>query len=67
MPVISWEGGKLTKEQKKELIRKLTDAAVEAVKVPANFYTVIVREHSDENLGVAGETVEDLKARMAKG
>jgi 4-oxalocrotonate tautomerase len=67
MPVITWEGGKLTKEQKKELVQKLTDAAVEAAKVPAKFYTVIIREQPDENLGIAGETVEELKARMVKG
>lgn len=66
MPVISWEGGKLTKEQKKDLIRRFTEVAVEVTKVPANFNTVIIREHPDENLGVAGETVEEIKARMAK-
>jgi 4-oxalocrotonate tautomerase len=66
MPVISWEGGKLSKEQKKELIRRFTEVAVEVTKVPANFNIVLIREQEDENLGVAGETVEELKARMAK-
>jgi phenylpyruvate tautomerase PptA (4-oxalocrotonate tautomerase family) len=28
MPIISWEGGKLTKEQKKDLIERLTEVAV---------------------------------------
>ena len=66
MPVISWEGGKLSKEQKKELIRRFTEVAAEVTKVPANFHIVLIREQEDENLGVAGETVEELKARMAK-
>jgi 4-oxalocrotonate tautomerase len=67
MPVISWEGGKLTKEQKKELIQRFTEVAVEVTKVPAKFYSVLIREQQDENLGVAGETVEEIKARMMKG
>lgn len=66
MPVIAWEGGKLTSEQKQELVRRLTEVASEVTKVPAQFYTVIVREHPDENLGFAGETVAELKARMGK-
>ena len=66
MPVIAWEGGTLTKEQKKELVRRLTEVATEVTRVPAQFHTVIIREQPDENLGVGGETVEDLKARMGK-
>lgn len=65
MPVISWEGGALSKEQKKELIRRFTEVAAEVTKVPAQFHIVLIREQEDGNLGVAGETVEELKARMA--
>ena len=67
MPIISWEGGNLSKEQKKDLIQKFTDVAVEITKVPAKFYSVVIREQQDENLGFAGETVEEIKAKAAKG
>jgi len=67
MPIISWEGGKLTKEQKKELIQRFTEVAVEVTKVPVKFYSVVIREQQDENLGFAGETVEEIKAKMVKG
>lgn len=67
MPIISWEGGKLSKEQKKALIQKFTEVAVEITKVPAKFYSVVIREQQDENLGVAGETVEEIKAKAVKG
>jgi len=67
MPIISWEGGKLTKEQKRDLIQRLTEVSVEVTKVPAKFYSVVIREQQDENLGFAGETVEEIKAKMAKG
>ena len=36
-------------------------------KVPTKFYSVVIREQQDENLGFAGETVEEIKAKMAKG
>ncbi|HOI14780.1 MAG TPA: tautomerase family protein [Geobacteraceae bacterium] len=67
MPIISWEGGKLSKEQKKDLIQKFTEVAVEITKVPAKFYSVVIREQQDENLGFAGETVEEIKAKAVKG
>jgi len=67
MPIISWEGGKLSKEQKKDLIQKFTEIAVEITKVPAKFHSVVIREQQDENLGFAGETVEEIKAQAAKG
>ena len=67
MPIISWEGGKLSKEQKKDLIQKFTEVAVEITKVPAKFYSVVIREQQDENLGFAGETVEEIKVKAAKG
>jgi len=65
MPIITWEGGKLSKEQKKELIHRFTEVAAEVTKVPSKFYSVIVRELADENLGFAGETVEEMKVKMA--
>lgn len=67
MPIISWEGGKLSKEQKKDLIQKFTEVAVEITKVPVKFYSVVIREQQDENLGFAGETVEEIKAKAVKG
>lgn len=66
MPVILWEGGKLSREQKKELIRRFTEVSAEVTKVPAHFHVVHLRELEDESLGVAGESVEELKARMAR-
>jgi 4-oxalocrotonate tautomerase len=66
MPVIAWDGGRLTREQKQELVRRLTEVATEVTKIPAQFYSVIIREQPDENLGFAGETVEEMKTRMLK-
>ncbi len=66
MPVITFEGGALNKEQKAALIHSLTKTASESTGVPAQFFTVVLHEQSDENLGFGGETVEEMKARLKK-
>lgn len=66
MPIITFEGGKLTKEEKRELIHRFTEVASEVTKVPSKFYTVTIKELPDENLGFGGETVEEIKAKLQK-
>ena len=63
MPVITFQGAQLSTEKKKELIEKFTAAAVEVTRIPSNFFTVVLQEFSDDNLGVGGETVAEMKAR----
>ncbi len=60
MPIITFEAGKLTKEQKKELIAKFTDIASEITKIPKQSFIVSIREMPLENVGVAGITVEEM-------
>lgn len=60
MPIITFEAGKLTKEQKKELITKFTDIASEITKIPKQSFIVSIREMPLENVGVGGITVEEL-------
>ena len=66
MPIITIESGKLNKEQKRDLIRRLTDVASEITGTPGKFFAITVKELDDENLGFAGETVEEIKSRMKK-
>ena len=44
MPLITFEGGKLTDEMKKELITKLTDVATEITGIPKNIFYISIRE-----------------------
>jgi 4-oxalocrotonate tautomerase len=67
MPVITLEGGKLSKEQKRDLVHRFTAVAAEVTNIPPKFFSVLIREQEDANLGFAGETVEELKARIAAG
>lgn len=48
MPYISIESGKLTAEQKKELIERLTSTASEITHIPEQFFTVAIKELPDE-------------------
>lgn len=64
MPVITLEGGKLNREQKRDLIHRFTSVASEVTNIPPQYFSVLIREQEDANLGFCGETVEEIKARM---
>ena len=70
MPYISIESGRLTAEQKKELIERLTAIAVEILcrakrfaysHIPEQFFTVTIKELSDENFGIGGKSIDEIK------
>jgi len=52
--------GKTSPDQKKELIEKLTKAAVEVTAFPAEAYTVFIEEFEDESVGVAGQQLSAM-------
>ena len=56
----SW-GGKLTKEQKEELIERMTAVASEVMHIPSEFFCMTVKELSDENIGIGGKTIDKTK------
>ncbi|AOY75682.1 4-oxalocrotonate tautomerase DmpI [Clostridium formicaceticum] len=55
MPYISFDGPKLTKEQKEKLVKKLTEASTSVLSMPKEAFTVVIKENDLENIGVAGE------------
>lgn len=63
MPIIRVDIGKhgLNVEHKKQLIEKLTDAAVEVTRIPKHAYTVIINEYDDTNIGVGGLTLDKVR------
>lgn len=66
MPYITVEGGKLTKEQKEELINKLTDVASKVMNVPSEFFLTTIKELPDENIGIGGKTIDKVKEDYKK-
>lgn len=51
MPVITIDGGKMTKEQKAALVRELVSAASEILNIPEQAFTTIIRENDFDNIG----------------
>ncbi len=63
MPTISFNGPKMTKEQKAELVEAFTDAASRVTKIPKAGFVVYIHEIGDENVGVGGELLLEKKKR----
>ena len=61
MPYISFESGQLTAEQKKQLIERLTKTAAEITRIPEQFFTVTIKELPDENFGIGGRSIDEIK------
>lgn len=61
MPYITIESGRLTAGQKKELIEQLTVTASEITHIPVRFFTVTIKELSDENFGIGGKSINEIK------
>ena len=61
MPLITIEGGSLTKAQKNELIKRITKISSEITHIPSEFFFVSIKELPDENIGIGGKTIDNLK------
>ncbi len=61
MPYISIESGNLSTEQKRQLIERLTATASEITHIPEWFFTVTIKEIPDENFGIGGKSIDEIK------
>ena len=61
MPYISIESGNLSTEQKRQLIERLTATASEITHIPERFFTVTIKEIPDENFGIGGKSIGEIK------
>lgn len=66
MPYISIESGHLTAEQKEQLIQRLTATAAEITRIPQQFFTVTIKELPDENFGIGGRSIDEIKRNYKK-
>lgn len=62
MPVINVTMGKLEREQKRELIKRLTEVSMEITGTPEHTHAVTINELEDDALGLGTKTVFDIKA-----
>nr|MDE7026077.1 4-oxalocrotonate tautomerase family protein [Paramuribaculum sp.] len=45
----------------KELIKKINATAYEITNIPAQFFTVTIKELPDENFGIGGKSISEIK------
>jgi len=57
MPTIRVDGPPLDIEKKRELVRRLTDVAIDIYKI--EHIVVLIRENAPDNVGVNGELIID--------
>ena len=65
MPYITIEGGMMSAEQKRVLIEQMTAVASEITRIPKQFFLVTLKELPDENIGIGGELINEIKQRDA--
>jgi len=59
MPIITFAGGKLTGEQKAELVEQVTEAAHKATDIHKDAFVVIIRDGAQGSTGVGGDLLAD--------
>lgn len=66
MPYITIEGGELSPSQKEDLIKEVTEVSSKIMKIPSDFFMVTIKELPDNNIGIAGKTIDKVKAEYLK-
>lgn len=59
MPVIHIDSNKLSRKQKRELVKVITKVSSEIMKLPENAITIIIREVEAEDVGIGGQLLCD--------
>lgn len=66
MPLITFEGGKLTDEMKKKLITQFTEVASEITGIRKDIFYISIREMPFENVAIGGRPVKEMKNEIFK-
>jgi phenylpyruvate tautomerase PptA (4-oxalocrotonate tautomerase family) len=67
MPVLIYEGPELNQEQRKDVIKGLTDVACRALpNIPRDAFYVFLREYPEDKVGVGGLVLHDYIAKIQK-
>lgn len=61
MPVIRVDGPKIDTDKKRELVKRLTEAAAEIYGMDKEHIIVLIRENAPENVGVGGTLIADRR------
>lgn len=55
MPVIIFDGPKVNREQKEQLVKEFTAIASRVTNIPRDAFITLIKENDPENVGVGGE------------
>jgi len=66
MPLITFDTAPLSEEIKTELIIKLTNLSSEITGIPKESFMLLIRELPDQNIGVGGITVKEIKEKLGR-
>jgi len=67
MPLIIFEGPKMEREEKRELVRSFAEAASRVTGIRMEVFTTVIHENEPENVGTGGELLVDKWARESGG
>jgi len=59
MPVITFDGPKMTREQKARLVKSFTEAASEVTGIIKDAFVILIRENEHDNVGAGGILLSD--------
>jgi 4-oxalocrotonate tautomerase len=59
MPVITLEVGKISNEQKSQLVKEFTATIVKVTKAAQQGVYVFIKENEKENIGIGGQLLSD--------
>lgn len=66
MPTITAEGPPVKDlDRKRELVKKITDAAAEYYRLPKDIITVLIKENPPENVGTGGTLLVDRRRKSS--
>lgn len=58
MPIIKFDGPKMSEDQKAELVKKITRSVSEVLsQIPEQAIGIVITEHSEDDFAVGGELV----------
>lgn len=60
MPTISIITGPLSKDQKKEMIKSMTEISMRITGAPEAVHTVLIQELEYDSMGIGKKTVEEM-------
>ncbi|KJS16304.1 MAG: 4-oxalocrotonate tautomerase [Peptococcaceae bacterium BRH_c4b] len=63
MPVIIFEGPKMNKEQKEQLVQEFSAAASKITNIPQEKFITLIKENNPEDVGVGAELLVNMQKR----